>query len=147
MNNEKKKSIWAVEPSLEKIKARDAGTMSEALGIEIFEFGDDYLKARMPIDKRTLQPYGIMHGGASCALAETVGSIAANGCVDHKTHYCVGLDINTSHLRMVKSGYVTAIAKPVHMGKKTHVWEIKAYDDENHLVSWTRLTMAVLERK
>jgi 1,4-dihydroxy-2-naphthoyl-CoA hydrolase len=139
--------IWKRAIDIEKINRDSKGTMSETLGITMIEVGDDFLKATMPIDHRTLQPYGIMHGGASCALAETVGSIAGNYCVDNQTHYCVGLDINTSHLRMVKSGLVTGVAKPIHLGRTTQIWEIKNFDQEHHLVSWTRLTLAVLERR
>ena len=146
MNNDKK-SIWAIEPDLKQLNEWGAETMIGLLNIEITEFGPDFLKGRMPVDHRVHQPYGIMHGGVSCALAETVGSYAANMCVRGKGHYCVGLDINTSHLRMVKTGYVHAIAKPMHLGMKTQVWEIKTYDDHENLVSWTRLTMAVLEKK
>lgn len=145
--NKDKKSIWAIQPDLKMINERDTGTMSKVIGIEYTEFGPDFLKGRMPVDHRTIQPHGIMHGGASCALAESVGSIAANMCVNPKSHFCVGLDINTSHLRMVKTGFVHAIAKPIHLGGKTQVWEIKTYDDHENLVSWTRLTMAVLEKK
>lgn len=139
--------IWKVNILIEQINARNKNTMVELLGIEFVEVGDDFMKARMPVDHRTIQPMGIMHGGASAALAETVGSIAANYCVDPKTHYCVGLDINTSHIRMVRSGYVTGVARPVHLGRSTHVWEVKAYNDEGKLVSQSRLTMSVLERK
>ncbi len=108
--------------------------------------GDDYLCARMPVDQRTRQPLGIMHGGASCVLAETVGSTAANCCVDLSQFYCVGLDINTNHIRSVRSGFVLATAKPFHIGKTTHVWGIDIKDESGRLVSVNRLTMAVLAR-
>ncbi len=93
-----------------------------------------------------MQPMGIMHGGVSCSLAETVGSAAANYCVDAKTHYCVGLDINTNHIRPVTSGVLTATARPYHLGKKTQVWSIEIHDDQNNLVSVTRLTLMVLPK-
>jgi uncharacterized protein (TIGR00369 family) len=121
--------------------------MSEYLGIEFTEVGDDYLIATMPVDHRTKQPIGIMHGGASCVLAETVGSTAANFCVDITTHYCVGLDINTNHIRPMREGYVIAVAKPFHLGKKTQVWSIDIKNKEGKLVSVSRLTMSVLKRE
>ena len=99
----------------------------------------------MPIDHRTKQPIGIMHGGASCALAETVGSTAANFCVDD-SYYCVGLDINVNHIRAMRSGYVIATTKPYHIGKSTQVWSIEIRDEENRMVSASRLTMAVLAK-
>ena len=140
-------SIWKENILIEQINARNANTMVDHLGIEFIEIGDDFMIARMPVDRRTIQPIGIMHGGASAALAETVGSIAANYCVDLKTHYCVGLDINTSHIRMVRNGYVTGVARPIHLGRSTHVWEVRSYNDEGKLVSQSRLTLSVLERK
>lgn len=139
-------SIWTVTPDIEKINALRQGTLGEHLGIAVTEYGDDYLKGRMPVDHRTIQPYGIMHGGASCALAEHLASVAANCCVDPETHFCVGLDINVSHLKMAKNGYVTGIATPVQRGKSIQVWEIKIYDEAGNQVSWSRLTLAVLKR-
>src|SRR5580658_2440707 len=103
--------IWKIELSLPELAARGKNTMIEYAGIEFIEIGDDYLVARMPIDPRTKQPLGIMHGGASCVLAETVGSTAANYCVDMTQSYCVGLDINTNHLRSIKEGFVIGTAK------------------------------------
>ena len=138
-------AIWKTKIDTEIMTNRNQHTMSDHLGIEFLEVGDDYIVARMPVDHRTLQPHGIMHGGASCVLAETVGSIAANFCVSEE-HYCVGLDINTNHIRAVRDGYVTAKAKPFHIGKSTQVWGIKIKDDEGRLVSVNRLTMAVLKR-
>ena len=140
-------SIWHGKIDLNEITARNKGTMGDFLGIEYIEIGDDFLKARMPVNERTRQPIGIMHGGASCVLAETVGSNAANFCVDLSKQYCVGLDINTNHIRAVRDGYVIAIAKPFHIGKSTHVWSIEIFDANNKIVSINRLTMAVLNRK
>ena len=100
----------------------------------------------MPVDHRTKQPMGIMHGGASCVLAETVGSTAANFCVKERTHYCVGLDINTNHIRSMREGYVYATAKPLHLGRSTQVWEIDIRNEAGQRVSINRLTMAVLTR-
>lgn len=139
--------IWQTEISTVLANARGANSMSEYLGIEFTEVGDDYLMATMPVDHRTKQPIGIMHGGASCVLAETVGSTAANFCVDINTHYCVGLDINTNHIRPMREGYVIALAKPFHLGKKTQVWSIEIKNKEEKLVSISRLTMSVMKRE
>src|SRR5579862_386425 len=138
--------IWQIDISLELIVARSKNTMVEHLGIEFTELGDDYLIARMPVDNRTRQPLGIMHGGASCVLAESVGSTAANFCVDFSQFYCVGLDINTSHIRSIREGYVFGIAEPFHLGKTTQVWGIEIINEEKQLISVNRLTMAVLSR-
>jgi len=139
--------IWQMEINLELIKIRGKNTMLEHLGIEFTEIGEDYLTARMPVDERTRQPLGIMHGGASCVLAETVGSTAANFCVDQNQFYCVGLDINTNHIRSARGGYVIGTAKPYHLGKSTQVWSIEIVNEEKKLVSVNRLTMAVLSRQ
>src|SRR5580700_244865 len=140
-------SIWYKKDLiLEDLILRNKKTMSDFLDIEFIEIGDDFITAKMPVNDRTKQPVGIMHGGASCVLAETVGSTAANFCVDNKKYYCVGLDINTNHVRSVKSGHVIGTAKPFHLGKRTQVWGIEIVNAEGELVSVTRLTMAVLER-
>lgn len=120
--------------------------MSEHLGIEFIEIGENYLIAKMPVDHRTKQPVGIMHGGASCVLAETVGSIAANYCVDLSKYYCVGLDINTNHIRSIREGFVYATAKPYHIGRSTQVWAIEIVNEQQQLISVNRLTMTVLTR-
>ena len=140
-------SIWKTTPILEILNQMRANTMTDLLGIEFTEVGDDYLTARMPVDQRTHQPMGYLHGGASCALAETVGSVAANCCVDYEKEYCMGMDIHTSHLRSVREGYVIGTAKPIHMGRRTQVWDIQQVDSENHLVAVTRLTVVVLTKK
>ena len=108
--------------------------------------GDDYVKATLPVDQRTQQPLGLLNGGVSVALAETVASSAANYCVDQSVCYCVGLDINANHLRPAVSGLVTATAKPIHLGNKTQVWEIKIENDAGKLVCISRMTMAVVIR-
>ena len=138
--------IWKTQFDIAMANARDKNTMSKYLGIEFIEMGEDYLTARMPVDHRTKQPAGIMHGGASCVLAETVGSTAANYCVDPDQFYCVGLDINTNHIKSMREGYVLAMAKPFHLGKTTQVWGIEIKNAGGQLVSITRLTMAVLFR-
>lgn len=118
--------------------------MLEHLGIVFTKVTEDSLIATLPVDHRTKQPIGLLHGGASVVLAETIGSTAANLCVDPKKFYCVGLDINANHLRAVREGTVTGTAKPLHLGKTTHVWEIKITDESEKLVCISRLTMAVL---
>ncbi len=142
-------AIWKINKelmTLDAINERGKGNMVEWLGIEFTEIGDNYLEARMPVDHRTKQPIGIMHGGSSCVLAESTGSTAANLAVDLNTHYCVGLTIDTSHIRSIKEGWVIARAHPVHIGKSTHVWHITIKNEHDQLISDTRLTMAVLKR-
>lgn len=139
-------SIWHNDMSLDDLAFRNKNTMSEHLGIEFIEIGKNYLIAKMPIDHRTKQPVGIMHGGASCVLAETVGSIAANYCVDISKYYCVGLDINTNHIRSIREGFVYATAKPYHIGRSTQVWGIEIVNEQQQLISVNRLTMTVLTR-
>ena len=123
------------------------GTMSEYLGIVWTELGSDFIKATMPVDHRTKQPYGLLHGGASCVLAETIGSVASAMVVDHARFYCVGLEINANHVRSAREGVVTGIAKPLHIGVSTHVWDIRIYDEKEKLICVSRLTVTVLPRK
>jgi 1,4-dihydroxy-2-naphthoyl-CoA hydrolase len=117
------------------------------LGIEFTAIDENSFTAKMPVDHRTHQPLGLLHGGASVALAETLGSMAAAFCVDLNTQYCVGLDINANHVKGVKSGYVFGTTTPIHIGKKTHVWEIKITNEQNELVCISRITIAVIDRK
>lgn len=138
--------IWKNNITLDALNERGKNTMSDYLGIEFIEMGDDFLVARMPVDHRTKQPIGIMHGGASCVLAETVGSTAANCAVDLAQYYCVGLDINTNHIRSAKEGFVIGTAKPFHLGRTTQVWGIEIVNEKKQLISVNRLTMAVLAR-
>jgi uncharacterized protein (TIGR00369 family) len=139
--------IWNnTMPTLDELNARGRNTAVEHLGIVITEIGDDYLQGTMPVDARTQQPLGILHGGASVLFAETLGSIAANYCVDRNKTYCVGMDINANHLRSVKSGFVTGIARPFHLGATTQVWEIKIFNPVQKLVCVARLTMAVVKK-
>lgn len=139
-------SIWFKPVTLEELAQSRAHTMVDHLGIEFTEIGPDFLSAKMPIDFRTRQPMGIMHGGASCALAETVASIAANACVDPEKKACVGLEINTSHIKMVRSGYVTGTAYAKHLGRTTQLWEIEIHNEDGQLISLSRLRMAVLDK-
>jgi 1,4-dihydroxy-2-naphthoyl-CoA hydrolase len=138
-------SIW-FEPDLTAAQLQPLGknTMGDHLGIEFTEVGEDFLKGRMPVDNRTRQPYGLLHGGASVALAETLGSVAAAFVVDRRAYNAVGLEINANHLRGVREGFVTGIARPIHLGKTTHVWEIRISDDRDKLVCISRLTVAIL---
>lgn len=138
-------TIWKVNNiALDALNHQSKGTMVEYLGIEIIEMGDDFVKAKMPVDLRTKQPMGLLHGGASVVLAESLGSMAANLCLDISKEYAVGLDINSNHIKSVREGFVTGIAKPIHLGSKTQVWEIKIYDENDKLINISRLTMAVL---
>lgn len=138
-------SIWFRPYKLEDIQWMLKDNMCEAIGIEITELTENSIKGRMPVDKRTVQPMKILHGGASVALAESLGSIASNLIVDNSKYACVGLDINANHLRPASSGFVFAEAKPVHIGKKTHVWSIEITDEKGKMVCISRLTMAVIE--
>ncbi|RMG65571.1 MAG: hotdog fold thioesterase [Calditrichaeota bacterium] len=120
--------------------------MIEHVGIEYLECGPDYLKARMPVDHRTVQTYGILHGGASAVLAETLGSVASVLIVDREKYLPVGLEINVNHLRPVRQGWVIGTARPIHVGKKTHVWDVRIHDESGKLVSVSRLTVMVVAR-
>jgi len=138
-------SIWFKDYTLENIQWMLKDNMCETIGIEITELTSESIKGKMPVDHRTVQPMKILHGGASVALAESLGSIASNLIVDTSKYACVGLDINANHLRPASSGYVYAEAKPIHIGKKTHVWSIEIKDEKNKLVCISRLTMAVVQ--
>lgn len=139
-------TIWNGDLNLAELNLRDKSTtMMGFLGIEFTEYGGDYLKATMPVDHRTHQPMGLLHGGASVVLAETLGSTATSMCLDLSKEYCVGLDINANHIRAVRSGIVTGVAKPIHIGRSTHVWEIKIMDEQQRLVCVSRITMAILQ--
>ncbi len=132
------------EITLEALNSRGKNTLSEWIGIEFCDLGNDFLKAKMPVDHRTIQPLGVVNGGAFCALAETVGSMAANLCLDRSKYVALGLDINANHVKSANQGFVYGIAKPFHIGKTTQVWEIKITDEQNKLCCISRLTMAVV---
>jgi 1,4-dihydroxy-2-naphthoyl-CoA hydrolase len=121
-------------------------TMAEHLGMEWVEIGENFLTIKMPVDNRTKQPYGLLHGGASCALAETVGSVASHLVIDPNKFICVGLEINANHVRSARHGYVIGIATALHLGATTHVWDIKICDESNKLICISRLTVAVLKK-
>jgi 1,4-dihydroxy-2-naphthoyl-CoA hydrolase len=140
-------AIWRTETTPEQLHERSRNTLVEHLGIRVTEIGPDYLRATMQVNSHTHQPMGILHGGASVALAETVGSLAANLCVDIEKYVCVGQEINANHLRPVASGVVTATAHPFHIGSRSQVWGIEIRDQGDRLVCVSRLTMAVVDRK
>lgn len=131
----------------ESLNKMSVNTMVTHLGIEFTRIGEDFIEARMPVDHRTHQPLGLLHGGASVVLAETLGSVAATCCVDMSKQYCVGLEINANHIKSVREGFVTGITRAVHVGKKTQVWEIKITNEQNELVCVSRITMAVIDKK
>lgn len=139
------KGIWFEEVSTDFANRRAAGSLISHLAIEVLEAGPDWLKGRMPVDGRTRQPAGVLHGGASVALAETLATWAATFCVDPARHHCVGLEINANHVRAVESGFVYAVARPLHLGRRTHVWEVRITDEADKLVCVSRLTLAVLD--
>jgi 1,4-dihydroxy-2-naphthoyl-CoA hydrolase len=143
-----KQPIW-FDPSvtIDQLKQLNEPTLGKHLGMEWTEIGPDYLSMKMPVDDRTRQPYGLLHGGASCALAETVGSVASHLVIDAAHFICVGLEINANHLKAVRNGFVTATARPVHLGASTHVWDIRIVSDTGKLVCISRLTVAILSRK
>ena len=139
-------SIWKSPITIESVTAIREQTMVAHIGIQFTEVGEDYLRGKMPVDGRTIQPFGIMHGGASCVLAETLGSVAGCYCIDFEKQFCVGLSLNINHIRMAKEGWVYGTARPVHLGGKTQVWDIAIENEQQKLVSSTRLTLAVLDR-
>ena len=129
------------------LNAMFKNTMMEHVGMEIIEVSTDMIKARMPVDHRTHQPYGLLHGGASAVLAETIGSIASSLIIDNETQICVGIDINVSHIKGIRSGNVYGTTKPVHIGGKIHVWEIRITNEEDELIALSKLTMAILDKR
>lgn len=137
--------MFRKDVTLEELNALSQGTLMEPLGIRFTEIGDDYLCGTMPVDARTHQPYGLLHGGASVALAETLGSSAGGLCVG-SDQGVVGIEINANHLRGISSGTVTGTARPMHVGRSTQVWEIRIEDDRGRLVCISRLTLAVIDR-
>ena len=138
-------SIWHNRPNLEMMNGKmNGGTIVEHLGIKITEVGDDYLTGTMPADARTFQPYGVVHGGANVVLAETLGSIAGAHVIDFATTKCLGQEVSASHLRSVSSGLVTGTARPIHLGRRSHIWEIRLEDDRGKLTCLSQLTLAIL---
>jgi 1,4-dihydroxy-2-naphthoyl-CoA hydrolase len=140
--------IWFEQNlTADRIQPLTKNTMADHLGIEFTEVGEDFLKGRMPVDDRTRQPYGLLHGGASVALAETLGSVGAAMVVDHHRFNAVGLEINANHVRGVREGYVTGVARPLHIGKTTQVWEIRITDERDKLTCVSRITVAIIPKQ
>jgi len=133
--------------SVKDLKPLSKGTMTEYLGIEWVEIGKNFLKAKMPVDHRTIQPYGLLHGGASCVLAETIGSVASHLVIDPSAFYCVGIEINANHIRSAKEGFVYGTCSPLHIGSSTHVWDIRITNEEEKLICISRLTVAIMKKK
>ena len=145
VGGESGKMIWHTTPEVARLDRLGEKTLVEHLAIEIIEVGEDFVRGTMPVDHRTHQPMGLLHGGASVVLAESLGSMAGNCCVDLMTHHCVGIAINASHMRSVRSGHVTGTARPLHLGSRTQVWQIDIVDESDRLVCTSRLTLAVVE--
>lgn len=139
--------IWHTRPTIEAMRDSHLNTLVSHIGMEFTEIGDDYLIGRIPADERTSQPYGIVHGGASVVLAETLGSCAASWCVDRTRFLCVGQEVNANHLRPVREGWVTGTAQPIHLGRRSQVWGIELRDDSGKPSCISRLTMAVIEKE
>jgi 1,4-dihydroxy-2-naphthoyl-CoA hydrolase len=137
-------AIWKSKFSFEDIESRSKNTLSAHLGIRVTEIGDDYVKATMPVNDRTRQPLGLLHGGASVALAESVGSLGARMTLE-PGFACVGMEINANHIRSVRQGIVTGIAKPIHRGLSTQIWDVRIYDEDDNIVCVSRLTMAIIK--
>jgi 1,4-dihydroxy-2-naphthoyl-CoA hydrolase len=136
--------IWMHKPVLEELNQWAQNSLIAHLGIHFIEVTDDALHAAMPIDVRTMQPFHVLHGGASCALIETTANAAANFCVDPDKAHCVGLEINVNHIKTVRSGKVVAIAKPFHLGRTTQVWGVQVHNEQRQLTAVGRLTVAIL---
>ncbi|HEY2780126.1 MAG TPA: hotdog fold thioesterase [Steroidobacteraceae bacterium] len=139
-------SIWRSPRTIEDLNGNRQGTLIATLGILFTEIGADFVRGTMPVDTRTVQPYGLLHGGASVALAETLGSMGASMCVDADEYQVVGQEINANHVRAARSGLVTGTARAVHLGGRTHVWSIDIVNDAQKLVCISRITMAVIKR-
>jgi 1,4-dihydroxy-2-naphthoyl-CoA hydrolase len=139
--------VFLSQPSLDQLNSQSQNTMISLLGIEYTGIGLDYIEATMPVDHRTKQPMGLLHGGANVVLAETLGSIASSLTIDTEKYACVGLEINANHLKSVKNGKVRGVAKPIHIGKSTQVWEVKIFSVGDQLCCISRITMAILEKK
>jgi 1,4-dihydroxy-2-naphthoyl-CoA hydrolase len=141
-------SIWySKNYTLETLNGLGKNTMAETLGMTFTEIGEDFLKLQMTVDHRSKQPYGLLHGGASAAMAETIGSVASSMCINNEKQMCVGIEINCNHIRGVKKGIVTAVAIPLHLGASSHVWDIKITDEHQKLVCVSRLTVAILKKR
>ena len=139
--------VFLSPPTLEQLNTPKIPTMVDHIGLVFTGIGDDFLEATLPVDHRTIQPFGVLHGGASVVLAETLGSVAASLTLDRTKQHAVGLEINANHLRSVREGRVTGTARPLHVGKSTQVWEIKIVNEAGQLCCVSRITMAILDKK
>jgi 1,4-dihydroxy-2-naphthoyl-CoA hydrolase len=140
-------SIWFNKSlTIENLLPLGKDTMTEHLGVEWTAIGNDFIKAKMPVDHRTIQPYGLLHGGASCVLAETLGSVASVLVIDADNFIAVGIEINANHVRSARQGFVEGVCTPIHLGASTHVWDIKIFDEREKLVCVSRLTVALLKK-
>ncbi|MBA1275146.1 hotdog fold thioesterase [Stutzerimonas azotifigens] len=137
-------TLWKREPDLDQLNANQKNTIGELLDIRFERFDDESITASMAVDSRTHQPYGLLHGGASVVLAETLGSTASYLCIDPTAFYCVGIEVNANHLRALRSGRVSAVCRPVHVGRSTHVWDIRLSGDDGKPSCISRLTVAVV---
>ncbi len=140
-------AIWKQSIELDRINAWNSNSLVEHLGMRVTEIGEDFVRGTMPVDKRTIQPFGLLHGGASVALAESLGSLGANLVLEAGKEMAVGLDINANHVRTATSGLVIGTARPLHLGRSTQVWEIRIEDEQQELICISRLTMAVIPRR
>lgn len=140
-------SPWTNSISVPELNGLLKNTINERLGIEILELGPDYVRASMPVDARTRQPAGLLHGGASAVLAETLGSVAAHMCLDPATHHCVGVEVSASHVRAAREGRVIGTVRPVHVGKRNQVWEIRINNEQEQLVAIAKLTTTTLPNR
>jgi 1,4-dihydroxy-2-naphthoyl-CoA hydrolase len=140
-------AIWKQSNDLDRVNAWNRNTLVEHLGMRVTEIGTDFVRGTMPVDARTKQPFGLLHGGASVALAESLGSLAGNLVLDGEKEIAVGLDINANHVRAATSGVVTGTARVLHLGRSTQVWEIRIEDEQEQLICISRLTMAVVPRR
>ena len=138
--------IWKVKPTPEIMQRFPNKSMGDFLGIEFIEFGDDYIVARMPVNERTQQPFGLLHGGASCVLAESLGSVASTLCIDIEKQLAVGLEINANHIRSARTGFVYGKVTPINVGRTVHVWNIEITNEEKKIVCVSRLTVSVIQR-
>jgi 1,4-dihydroxy-2-naphthoyl-CoA hydrolase len=140
-------AIWKQSTDLDRVNSWNRNTLVEHLGMRVTEIGEDFVRGTMPVDTRTKQPFGLLHGGASVALAESLGSLGANLVLESEREIAVGLDINANHVRAATSGVVIGTARPLHLGRSTQVWEIRIEDEHGHLICISRLTMAVVPRR
>lgn len=141
-------SIWKQAGlTIADLNGMNKNTLAETLHMEFIEIGDNFLKLQMPVNSTTHQPYGLLHGGASAALAETIGSVASWMCIDTAQQICVGMEINCNHIRGIRQGVVTATASPLHLGATSHVWDIRIKDESEKLICVSRLTVAVLKKQ